>query len=301
RINAPIALFVYNRPQHTRQTVEALLANELANESDLLIFADGPKSDKNTGAVRQVREYIHSVTGFKSIKINEKESNQGLANSIIAGVTEVVSKYGKIIVLEDDMVASPYFLRYMNDALDMYENEDKIISIHGYVYPVKEKLPETFFLCNPGCWGWATWKRGWDLFEPNGEKLLDKFKTSTQKKRFNFDNSFPFYKMLKDQIKGKVDSWAIRWYASAFLQNKLTLWPGKSLVLNIGMDNSGSHCSKQPEFDTELSSENIQLNSMDIVESTLCRHHFAKYFRTIKMTFMKKIKNKMSLLYGRNI
>lgn len=160
---APIALFVYNRPMHTRQTVEALLANELAAESDLIIFADGAKSGKDADAVQEVREYIHSISGFKSIKINEQDTNQGLANSVIAGVTEVVNESGRIIVLEDDMVTSPYFLNYMNDSLEMYKDEDKVISIHGYMYPVKEKLPETFFLQGADCWGWATWKRGYYL------------------------------------------------------------------------------------------------------------------------------------------
>lgn len=285
---APIALFVYKRPWHTRQTVEALLANELAAESDLIIFADGAKSDKDAGAVQEVREYIHSISGFQSLRINEQSVNQGLANSVIAGVTEVVNEFGQIIVLEDDMLTSPYFLSYMNDALEMYKSEDKVISIHGYMYPVKEKLPEMFFLCDPGCWGWATWKRGWDLFEPSGEKLLAQLCTQKQKKHFDFNNSFPFYKMLKDQVKGKVDSWAIRWYASAFLHDKLTLWSGKSLVQNIGMDNSGSHCGNQKEFNVELWKKNINISKIVISESNASRFYFSKYFRTIKIPFLKR-------------
>lgn len=296
---APIALFTYNRPEHTRRTVEALAENELAAESDLIIFSDGPKDDAGAVRVKAVRDYLHTVSGFKSVVINEKERNRGLANSIIDGVTEVVNKYGKIIVLEDDMVTSPYFLRYMNDALELYKDEEQVISIHGYMYPVKEQLPETFFLCDTGCWGWATWKRGWDLFEPDGNKLLTEYETREQKRRFDFDNSFPFYKMLKSQVENKVNSWAIRWYASAFLKNKLTLWIGQSLVQNIGADSSGTHCGNQKEFNTELSFAKVSLQKTEIIESIVARICFSKYFKSIKRSLLKRLINKVVKLYGR--
>jgi hypothetical protein len=284
---APIVLFVYKRPRHARQTVNALLANELADKSDLIIFADGPKSEKDAGAVREVREYIHSIKGFKSIKINERNVNRGLANSIIGGVTKVVNEYGRIIVLEDDMVTSPYFLRYMNEALDIYKDEEKVISVHGYMHPVKGKLPETFFLKGADCWGWATWKRGWDLFEPDGEELLKRF-SRKQIKEFDFNNSFPFYKMLKDQVDGKIDSWAIRWYASAFLQNRLTLRPCKSLLKNIGMDNSGTHCGSRKGFDIDLNREPVNLRKIVIAQSDYGRYLFSKYYKTIRIPFFRR-------------
>ena len=170
---APTALFVYNRLEHTKRVIEALQKNVLASESDLIIFSDGPKHEKDVKKIDEVRKYLKTIDGFKSIEIFEKENNLGLSNSIISGVTEVVNRYGKIIVLEDDLVVSPYFLEFMNNALVKYENEEKVISIHGYIYPIKNKLPETFFIKGADCWGWATWKRGWDLFEPNGQKLLD--------------------------------------------------------------------------------------------------------------------------------
>ncbi|WET06404.1 glycosyltransferase family 2 protein [Lentisphaerota bacterium ZTH] len=242
---SPITLFVYNRPWHTQRTIEALRANELAGQSDLIIFADGAKSEKDLPQVEAVRNYIKTISGFKSVKIHEKAQNCGLANSIIAGVTQVVNNYGSIIVLEDDMVTSQYFLRYMNDALEMYKNEEKVISIHGYTLPVKEELPQTFFLYGADCWGWATWKRGWNLFEHDGRNLLKKIDLLSSRHQFDMDGHFPYRKMLKDQIAGKISSWAIRWYASAFLEKKLTLYFGKSLIKNIGCDNSGEHCSSR--------------------------------------------------------
>lgn len=267
---APIVLFTYNRPEHTRLTLEALAKNELASDSDLIIYSDGPKDDAGAGKVQAVRNYLHTVSGFKSITIKEKEKNCGLANSIITGVTEVVNKYGRIIVLEDDMVTSPYFLRYMNDALEIYQNEEKVISIHGYMYPVKVQLRETFFLRGADCWGWATWKRGWELFEADGKKLQAELKSRKLFFAFNMNGSFPFANMLDGQIKGKNDSWAIRWYASAFLKNKLTLYPGRSLLQNTGNDQSGSNRSAKMDTMPAISNGKIT-----VARIPLCVNHKA--------------------------
>ncbi|MEO7621569.1 MAG: glycosyltransferase [Gallionella sp.] len=285
---APIALFVYNRPAHTRQTVEALLKNELAGESDLIIYSDAQKKPEAAEAVREVREYIRTITGFRSVSIVEREKNLGLANSIIDGVTSVVNERGRIIVLEDDLVTSPYFLRFMNDALDMYEREESVISIHGYVYPVAEKLPETFFLRGADCWGWATWKRGWELFEPDGEKLLASLKIEHLETEFNFGGSYDYLGMLDSQVKGENDSWAIRWYASAFLKNKLTLYPGRSLVLNIGNDNSGTHCGATEIFSGDIIARPVAVGGIPIVARLEARSAVAKYFATDKDSLLRQ-------------
>ena len=268
---APITLFVYNRPAHTRQTVEALLKNELAGESDLIIFSDAPKKPEAAEAVREVREYIRTITEFRTVRIVERDRNWGLANSIIDGVTSVVNERGRIIVLEDDLVTSPYFLRFMNDALDLYERKESVISIHGYIYPVAEKLPETFFLRGADCWGWATWKRGWELFEPNGRKLLASLKSQRLEREFNFGGSYDYLEMLGSQVKGGNDSWAIRWYASAFLKTKLTLYPGRSLVLNIGNDNSGTHCGATEIFSGDIIARPVAVGGIPIVASLEAR------------------------------
>ena len=171
---SPIALFTYNRPVHTRRTVEALQQNRLSAQSSLFIFSDGPKDEKSQIKVQEVRNYLKTIDQFKSVKIIERKNNFGLAANIINGVQEVISTFGKIIVLEDDLVTSPYFLDFMNEGLNYYQGDERVISIHGYVYPVKKKLPEIFFLRGADCFGWATWKRGWDLFQPDGSLLLKK-------------------------------------------------------------------------------------------------------------------------------
>lgn len=290
---APIALFVYNRPGHTRWTIEALQKNILASDSDLIIFSDGPKDAAGSKqSVLAVRAYLKTIQGFKSVKIMEREKNQGLAKSIIAGVTSVVGEFGKVIILEDDMVSSQYFLQYMNEALGLYEKEDDVISIHGYIYPVKGILPETFFLKGADCWGWATWKRGWDLFEPDGKKLLRELKERNLTKEFDFSGSYPYTKMLKDQIAGRNNSWAIRWYASAFLKNKLTLYPGKSLIYNTGFDGSGTHCGSDNglSWNSEVGDAKIEVKKIDAIESLKPRSMVIDFFEMQNNFFIKGFK-----------
>jgi hypothetical protein len=237
---------------------------------------------------------LKSIRGFKSVVVIEREKNIGLANSIIAGVTETVNKYGKIIVVEDDLVTSPYFLSYMNQGLDMYENDDKVASIHGYVYPIKETLPETFFIKGADCWGWATWKRAWDIFEPDGKKLLQKIREQKLEKEFNFNNTYDYTSMLEGQISGRNNSWAVRWYASAFLLNMLTLYPGRSLVQNIGFDGSGTHTKGGGKiFDVSLNSEKIELKPISARESLIGRNAFVTYFKSNQPGFFRKLKNRI--------
>ena len=290
---APIVLFVYNRPWHSQQTIEALQKNELSSESELFIYSDAPKAEKDQEKVQEARDYVHSIGGFKKITIIERVENWGLANSIVDGVTAIVNQYGKIIVLEDDLVTSPYFLRYMNDALNLYANNEEIISVHGYVYPVKEKLPEAFFLLGADCWGWATWKRGWELFNSDGQYLLDELERRKLIREFDFNDSYQYSKMLKSQIKGTNDSWAVRWYASAFLAGKLTLYPGRSLVYNIGSDDSGTHCGKSADFDAHLTETKINLRNIDIEPSHNGKLAFEEFFGNLKQRFISRLFKKI--------
>lgn len=295
---APITIFVYNRPKHIKQTLKTLKKNKLAKESELFIFSDGPKDQNDRKKVAEVRKYIKTIDGFKKITITERQKNLGLANSIIVGVTEIVNKYGKIIVLEDDLLASPYFLKFMNDSLRFYENEKKISCIHGYIYPIKNKLPETFFLKDPGCLGWATWKRGWKLFEHDGKKLLIELKRRNLTSEFDYNNFYPFTDMLENQINGLVDSWAIRWYASLFLKNKLTLYPGKSLIFHNGNDGSGEHGGIPNEDEVILSNKPITIKDIRIEESPGVMKEYIEYFRSIRPSFVLKARRKVkSSLY----
>ena len=288
---APIVLFVYNRPWHTQQTVEALQKNKLASESELFIYSDDAKNDDARVSVDEVRKYIDNITGFKKITVIKRDKNWGLANSIIDGVTKIVNEYGRIIVLEDDLVTSPYFLKYMNTALDFYKNEKSVISIHGYIYPI-ENLPNSFFIKGADCWGWATWKNKWDMFEPDGQKLLNELKYRNLEKEADFNNSYGFTRMLKQQIKGKNNSWAVRWYMSAFLRDMLTLYPGKSYVQNIGNDDSGTHCSASDIFRVELSMRNNS-NRLELVENSDNRKKMEIFFHSINGTFIQKLKTRI--------
>ncbi len=290
---APIALFVYNRPWHTARTVEALSRNNLAEESDLIIFSDGVKNEKTKSQIDEVRAYIRGIKGFKSVKIFESEKNKGLAQSIIDGVSLVLTEYEEIIVLEDDLVTSVHFLDFMNQALTLYEREEKVISIHGYVYPVKESLPDTFFLRGSDCWGWATWKRGWALFQSDGTKLLNGLKQQRLLNEFDFENSYSYSKMLSDQIAGKNDSWAVRWYASSFLENRLTLYPGISFVRNIGHDSSGTHSGSVRDFDVSLNTEPVKLLKLPLWEDSLARKVIANYLKGVENSITNKTVRKI--------
>ncbi len=294
---APIALFVYNRPEHTQKTIEALQQNPLSSESNLFIFSDGAKNTTDEIEVKEVRNYLKTISGFNTITIIERLENLGLAISIITGVTDIITKHGKIILLEDDLVVSEHFLQYMNEGLDKYENKKKVISIHGYTYPTKKTLPQTFFLKGADCWGWATWKKEWTGFEQDGKKLLDNIKQNKSKREFNFNYSYPYLKMLQRQIKGKNNSWAIRWYASAFLQEKLTLYPGKSLVKNIGFDGSGTHCStyqapNELNFDQAVQFQDIVIEENKTAKKAI-ENYFWKYRLSIVKKIIKKIKHKL--------
>lgn len=275
---APVVLFVYKRLHHVMMTVDSLKKNLYAENTDLIIYSDGPREENEAEAVSSVRRFLKKISGFKSIEIKERESNWGLSRSIITGVSEVVDMHRRIIVLEDDMVTSQYFLKFMNEALETYENDDDVISAHGYIFPLGKELPETFFLKDPGCWGWATWKRGWDLFEPDGQKLLEGLRKNKLLKKFDYNKSYPYSQMLIDQINGKNDSWAVRWYASALLKDRLTLYPGRSLVHNTGNDSTGVHSGSTSCYDTFVSNEPVSVIKKRVTEDLFIRSQIQKYF-----------------------
>jgi hypothetical protein len=276
---APIVLFVYNRPDHAARTIASLQANRLATRSDLIIYSDAPKPGEPGDRVGEVRALIRQVQGFKSVTIVERDTNYGLARSIIDGVTAVVNTSGRIIVLEDDIVTSPFFLQYMNDALDRFADDERVVSVHGYTYPVKKQLPEAFFLPGADCWGWATWRRGWACFNEDARFLLEQLRRRGLMRALDYNGAYPYTRMLERKMEGKNDSWAICWYASAFLAEKLTLYPGRSLVHNIGNDSSGTHSGTSPELDAVLSATPIRLEGIAIQPCHECRQAFEAFFR----------------------
>lgn len=242
---APIVFFVYNRLSHTKKTIEALRKNSLAEYSDLYVYSDAPKNNSDSDNVFKVRGYIKTIDGFKKITVIEREKNLGLAGNIVDGVTETVNKYGKVIVLEDDIVTSPYFLTFMNDALSFYENKKKVWHVSGWNYPINcERFDETFLWRVMNCWGWATWADRWNLYEKDTEKLIFKFNYDDII-RFNLDGYNDFWLQVLKNRSGKINTWAIYWYATIFKNKGFCLNPIQTFVDNIGLDGSGTHCGKQ--------------------------------------------------------
>lgn len=295
RTLAPIILFVYNRPKHTQKTVEALLRNELASDSILYVFADGLKPDASSEQqekLRAVRSYIHSISGFKKIIINEAQSNRGLANSVIAGVTKVINEYGKVIVVEDDIVTHRYFLRFMNDCLDTYSFRNDVFMIGGFSVNInfpwwyRKDIYATYRSCS---WGWATWKDKWAQADWNISDYSSFVNNSFRINRFNRGGD-DMYPMLKAQMEGKIDSWAIRWDYCMTLHNAVCVRPVKTLCTNYGMDGSGVHCGKVNKImNNEIYSEGEYLLKLDetIKPSKIISRRFKNFYSDAPSYFVR--------------
>jgi hypothetical protein len=268
---APIALFVYNRPTHTRQTVEALRANPLAASTELHVFSDGPRTPETAPRIREVREYLKTIVGFAKVTVHERDRNFGLAASVIDGVTRLCGAAGRVIVVEDDLLVAPHFLDYMNSALERYHDEAEVMQVSGYMFPIDVAAEaDAFFMPFTTSWGWATWERAWQYFDP-AMTGFDALAGNRQlRDRFNLGGAYDYFDMLERQRGGSIDSWAIRWYLSVFMRNGLTLYPARTLVRNIGFDGSGTHCvdadveqaeqaAMQPHFRVEKFPTRIQL------------------------------------------
>tara|TARA_B100000965_G_scaffold282231_1_gene240105 strand:- start:1249 stop:2160 length:912 start_codon:yes stop_codon:yes gene_type:complete len=285
---APIIFFVYNRPKHTKISIEFLKKNELAKESEIIIFSDGPRdNDEDKRKVQEVRNILHEINGFKKKKIILRENNFGLYKNFVNGITEACNNYNKIIVLEDDNKTSKYFLNFINDGLNLYENDHSVCSINGWFYPKKNDFKDTFFLLGGNTWGWGTWKRAWDKFNPDTGYLINEIKKKNLVKKFNLNNSFNYFKMLEKRHQELNDSHTIIWKASTFLNQMYSLYPNTSLVENIGFDGLGTH-NKIPD-DTHkhksLSESKIFVKKIKIEENIEVLKFIENFYR------VKKIKN----------
>jgi hypothetical protein len=286
---APIALFVFNRPEHTRRTIKFLRQNLLANETRLFIFSDGAEDQRDFAKVNEVREQIFRTEGFKSVEIIERPRNFGLANSIITGVSRLVNEYGKVIVIEDDLITSPHTLQYFNDALTAFEKEERVMHIGAYMYPIDYSgLPETFFFRAATSWGWATWKRAWKDFEPDIDVLMADF--DQQKKNvFSIDGTMNYWKQMTDFKSGKNNSWAIRWYASMFLKGGLSINPSQSLVNNIGHDGTGVHSGTTEIFTVAIQHKPVRYFPTEISENPYAYEALKNYFKNRKGSIWARI------------
>ena len=257
---APIALFAFNRPVHLARTAASLAANHLAAASDLWVFCDGPRHAEDEADVREVRKVATGITGFASVSVVERQVNAGLAASVMAGVTRLCESSGRAIVVEDDLVLSPHFLQFINEGLDRFADEERAMQVTGYMFPGSPAgLPESFFTRLPSSWGWGTWRRAWQKMDPDAASLQRQIRKRGLARSMDLDCASGYLEMLRYQVAGRLDSWAIRWYASMLLGGGLALRPARSLVSNAGMDGSGVHCDATGVFDVDVAKEPVRV------------------------------------------
>ena len=296
---APILLFVYNRPEHVRRNIQALLKNELAAESELFIYSDAAKDETSQAAVKEVRAFIRSIQGFKKITITERAENWGLARSIIDGVTTQINRYGRVIVLEDDLVVAPHLLQFMNDALETYRDEERVGHIQACDFTHDPSLPDTFLIKWTGSWGWGTWDRAWKHFNADGKALLTELESRKLTYTFDFNGKYGYTRMLRRQIEGKNNSWAIRWNASLFLKGILSLNVGKSLVQNEGFDGSGTNCGGGGLYASELYMERLPVKKISPIEENIqARNAYVRYYARTNSFMAKAIRRIKRTLKG---
>lgn len=296
---APILLFVYNRPAHARSAVESLLKNGLAAQSHLFVYCDGARDDDARKAVEETRRFVRDITGFASLTIIERQKNWGLARNIIDGVTTQVSRYGRVIVMEDDLIVSPYFLQFMNDALEAYQDEPRVGHIQACDFTKDPTLPDTFLIKWTGSWGWGTWKRAWQHFNPDGQALLRELEERKLTRLFDFNGTYRFTRMLRRQVEGKNNSWAIRWNASLFLRDILSLNVGRSLVQNNGFDGTGTNCGSGGLYDSSLWMHPLPVEKIEpIEENQAARQAFERYYHRTNCFTAKALRRIKRTLKG---
>lgn len=263
---------------------------DLAVDSELFIFSDGARDASNIAEVNAVRAILGEPWAFQSVSIVERDRNWGLAANVIDGVTSIVNRYGKVIVLEDDLEISNVGLRYFNDALANFEQEDKVMSVSGYMYPVRDadKLPKTFFFRVVNSWGWATWERAWSHFDTDIAQLTADF-SKDDIKRFSVGHSENFWKQVKAFKAGTINSWAIRWYLSVFNQGGLTLYPSVSMIQNIGTDGSGTHSDSDEAYRVTLATEIVTDFPTEIEEDQQAYDAIRHFYRHRKGGLIKRL------------
>jgi len=279
---APIVFFAYNRPDHTRQVLESLYRNKYADESSLWIYVDGPKagaSEETMAAIETVKKIVREKKWCGEVTIVEAEVNKGLVRSTTEGVTKMVNEFGKVIVMEDDNLVSPGFLTFMNDALDFYENNPRVMHISAYARPdlaAAAVNESTYFFYHTTTWGWGTWKRAWDKFTPDAMAVRNAVKQKGNIRKLNMDGTFEFFWGLYAVAKSNMNSWNTIWHSVVFLNDGLILYPKKSLVSNIGHDGTGTNCAPDDRFQInyEVLAVEVPVTEIPLIEHEAVRKHY---------------------------
>ena len=265
---SPIALFVYNRLDNTQQTIEHLKQNTLAAQSELYIFSDGGKDEESWKKVNQLRDYLHTLTGFKQIHLVERTENFYLERNITEGIQQVLEDHETVIVLEDDICTSPVFLSYMNEALNKYVTETRVMHIAGFTNLDIPEKGDTYFTPHMTGWGWGTWKNRWQKFvhfQTKAEALQGL--TNEDLEKITYHGHF---RCLNSLDKHPIP-WDICWELAIYRNHGLCLHPTHTLVKNIGITN-GTHFSTNRifgwyEYDREVRTSPVSIKEIPIEEN----------------------------------
>lgn len=291
---APICLFTYNRLFETKETINALRNNDLAKDSDLFIFSDGAKNIKSNKEVTLLRKFLKTIEGFKNVTIIEQNKNKGLAKSITDGVTQIVNEFEKVIVLEDDIVTSKGFLTYMNKSLNYYEKNLEVMQVSAFMFPIESaNLPDTFFYQANTCWGWGTWKAAWKHYNNDTAFLLERIKTEKVSwKEYNSMQGSEFQKQLLRNIKGTLNTWAVKWHTVIKLNKGKVLHPKESYVANIGFSGNGENCNKGEIMGQINNTLNLDVTDANNKDNSLALERLNLYFKQ-RYSLKQKIKRKI--------
>lgn len=276
---APVVIFAFNRPDHLKRCIDSLVRNKESEFTEFWVFVDGPRNAIDKIKVREVVQILDKYNAYKNWHFQFSERNLGLAKSIISGLNKVFEKSERAIIVEDDLLASPYFLEYCNFGLEKYEMDQRVASLHGFSYEFNKPEKSPYFLRGADCWGWATWKDRWQLFEADSNKLISQIRGNRLKRKFDLDGVYPYFNMLIRQSRGEVNSWAIRWHASMFLANKLTLYPNQTLINNDGADGSGTHAGQSKSFNSKLADRPIDFFNIEVKESKRAKRKLKSFLR----------------------
>lgn len=302
---SPVVIFAFNRPDHLERCLESLRNNKESEHTVFWVFVDGPRNSDDLLKKEMIKKLLNKYEKMMKLKVKYSESNLGLEKSVINGLNEIFLLSERAIIMEDDLVASTFFLEYCNAGLNRYQFDNRVASIHGFSYKFKRPEEQPYFLKGADCWGWATWRDRWEYFEEDSAKLINQLLGKRLKKKFDLDGAFPYFKMLIRQSRGEVNSWAIRWHASMFLADKLTLYPDRTLINNNGMDGSGTNAGKSKSLNSPLAITSINLSGVQVKESSkarrklkvFLRNHYLIRYKASPIRLILAAKRRLSKLY----
>jgi len=296
---APIAIFAFNRPNHLAHCLQSLERCVGLENSEGTIFIDGARNDQEADVVSSSVGVALKFASKYNFRVEARQENFGLAKSITSGIDEMFSLSSKLIVIEDDLILAKGFLDFMNKGLSRYENNSGVASISGYQYPIERELHTSVFLRGADCWGWATWKDRWEQTSFSGKELLNQIRTKKLANEFNLEGSNNYVDLLEKQILGEINSWAILWHASMFVQNRLSLYPPYSLVSNEGGDGLGTHFGINQLYSQKISDKMDFSLPSSIEQSEEYRDALIEFYQKNfkRFTFSQRILGKLKRLF----